>query len=54
MSVDIKHMDVITDASSVSVQRKFGMTRVASAARWSSIGRRYLTKHKLSEYCGFW
>ena len=31
MSVDIKLMDVITDAKSVSVHRKFRMTWVASA-----------------------
>jgi hypothetical protein len=54
MSVDIKHMDVITDASSVSVHRKFRMTRVASAARWLGIGRRYLNQAQLSEYRGFW
>jgi hypothetical protein len=42
MSVDIKHMDVITDASSVGVHRKFRMTWVASAERWSGTGRRHL------------
>ena len=42
ISVDIKHMDVITDARSVSVDRKFRMTKVASAERWSGTGRRYL------------
>jgi hypothetical protein len=42
MSVDIKHMDVITDASSVSVHRKFHMTWIASGEKWSGTGRCYL------------
>ena len=54
MSVDIKLMDVITDAKSVSVHRKFRMTWVASA---EMVGHRTpLPEHKpkLSEYRGFW
>ena len=42
MSVDIKQMDVITDANSVSVHRKFRLTWVRSPERWSGTGRRHL------------